>query len=273
MQAAEDSGAMWHFPQVKLSIQGAIATVWLDLPDRLNAISPTMVGGLNAALDRVSEQKAQIRCVVLTGAGRAFCAGGNQDHRRDPGELARGAGADMETVYHPFIRRLRDLHCPLVTSVNGPAAGGGMAIALMGDLVIASETAFFLQAFRHIGLVPDCGSSWLLPRLVGKARAMELSMLGERLPARKALEWGLVNFVVPAGELAAETMRLAGALAEGPPVALNMTRKLYWDSPHNTFEEQLAAEARAQRAAGATRDFAEGVSAYLEKRPPRFSGS
>jgi 2-(1,2-epoxy-1,2-dihydrophenyl)acetyl-CoA isomerase len=148
-----------------------------------------------------------------------------------------------------------------------------MAIALMGDLVIASETAFFLQAFRHIGLVPDCGSSWLLPRLVGRARAMELSMLGERLPARKALDWGLINFVVPAGELPAETMRLAGGLAEGPPIALSMTRELYWDSLHNTFEEQLAAEARAQRAAGATRDFVEGVSAYLEKRPPRFSGS
>ena len=140
-------------------------------------------------------------------------------------------GAALETAFHPFLRRLRNLHCPIVTSVNGPAAGAGMSFALMGDMILCARSSYFLQAFRRIGLVPDCGSTWLLPRLIGKARSVELSLMGERLPAEKALEWGLVNRVHDDAALMEETMKLAHELANGPTVALSLIRKLYWESP------------------------------------------
>jgi 2-(1,2-epoxy-1,2-dihydrophenyl)acetyl-CoA isomerase len=183
-----------------------------------------------------------------------------------------GAGAALETAFHPFLRRLRQMHCPIITSVNGPAAGEGMSFALMGDLVLCAKSAYFLQAFRRIGLVPDCGSTWMLPRLIGKARAVELSLLGERLPAEKALEWGLVNRVYDDAALFDETMKLAHDLANGPTIALSLIRKLYWDSPENSFEQQLDLEQRMQRVAGAAEDFKEGVTAFLEKRPAQFKG-
>ena len=149
--------------------------------------------------------------------------------------------------FHPFLRRLRNLHCPIVTSVNGPAAGAGMSFALMGDMILCARSSYFLQAFRRIGLVPDCGSTWLLPRLIGKARSVELSLMGERLPAEKALEWGLVNRVHDDAVLMEETMKLAHELANGPTIALSLIRKLYWDSPDNSFEDQLNLEFESQR--------------------------
>jgi len=142
----------------------------------------------------------------------------------------------------------------------------------MGDLILCAKSAYFLQAFRRIGLVPDCGSTWILPRLVGKARAVELSMLGERLPAEKALEWGLVTRVFDDAQLGAENRKLAHELANGPTIALALIRGLYWESEHNSFEEQLDAEAQGQKRAGAAEDFREGVSAFLEKRPAKFRG-
>ncbi|MGB3866344.1 MAG: enoyl-CoA hydratase/isomerase, partial [Xanthobacteraceae bacterium] len=184
----------------------------------------------------------------------------------------RGAGATLETAFHPLLRRLRYLHCPIVTVVNGPAAGAGMSFALMGDMILCARSAYFLQAFRRIGLVPDCGSTWLLPRLVGKARAVELSLMGEKLPAEKALEWGLVNRVYDDAALKGETMKLAHELAAGPTMALTMIRRLYWDSPENSYEQQLDLECQLQRVAGATEDFREGVTAFLEKRPADFKG-
>ena len=173
----------------------------------------------------------------------------------------------------PFIRRLRDLPYPIVTAVNGPAAGAGMSLALLGDLILCARSAYFLQAFRRIGLVPDCGSTWLLPRLVGRARAIELSLLGERLPAETALAWGLVNRVFDDEALMGEAMRLARELAAGPTVALGMIRRLYWESQQNSFEQQLDLECRSQRLAGASDDFREGVKAFLEKRPANFAGA
>jgi 2-(1,2-epoxy-1,2-dihydrophenyl)acetyl-CoA isomerase len=164
------------------------------------------------------------------------------------------------------------MHCPIITSVNGPAAGAGMSFALMGDLILCAKSSYFLQAFRRIGLVPDCGSTWILPRLIGKARSVELSLLGEKLPAEKALEWGLVNRVYEDAMLHEETMKLAHDLANGPTVALSLIRKLYWDSSDNSFEDQLDLEQRSQRVAGAAEDFKEGVSAFLEKRPAKFKG-
>jgi len=261
-----------QFKHVTLEIDGAVAVITLDHQEVMNAVSLDMLAGLGEALEAIDERKVEVRCLVMTGAGRAFCTGANLQGRNNQITRKSGAGAALETAFHPFLRRLRNLHCPIVTSVNGPAAGAGMSFALMGDLILCARSAYFLQAFRRIGLVPDCGSTWLLPRLIGRARAVELSLLGERLGAEKALEWGLVNRVYDDAALTEETMKLAHELANGPTAALSLMRRLYWESPENSYEDQLNLEFESQRAAGATEDFKEGVSAFLEKRPAKFSG-
>ena len=178
-----------QFKHVTLALDGPVAILTLDHPEVMNAVSNDMLGGLGEALDEIHDKKAEVRCLVLTGAGRAFCTGANLQGRNNQKPGRSNAGAALETGFHPFLRRLRNLHCPIVTSVNGPAAGAGMSFAMMGDMILCARSSYFLQAFRRIGLVPDCGSTWLLPRLVGKARAIELSLMGEKLPAEKALEW------------------------------------------------------------------------------------
>ena len=205
-----------QFKHVTLDIDGPVAILKLDHQEVMNAVSMDMLGGLAEALDTIDEKKAEVRCVVLTGAGRAFCTGANLQGRNNQKPGKSNAGSSLETGFHPFLRRLRNLHCPIVTAVNGPAAGAGMSFALMGDMILCARSSYFLQAFRRIGLVPDCGSTWLLPRLIGKARSVELSLMGERLPAEKALEWGLVNRVHDDAVLMEETMKLAHELANGP---------------------------------------------------------
>jgi 2-(1,2-epoxy-1,2-dihydrophenyl)acetyl-CoA isomerase len=276
--AAENAGQQptrkqMQFKHVTLDFDGPVAILKLDHPEVMNAVSMDMLGGLGEALDAIDDRRNEVRCLVMTGAGRAFCAGANLQGRdnQKPGSRSN-AGVTLETGYHPFLRRLRNLHCPIVTSVNGAAAGAGMSFALMGDMILCARSAYFLQAFRRIGLVPDCGSTWLLPRLVGKARSVELSLMGERLPAEKALEWGLVNRVYDDAALMDETMKLAHELADGPTVALSLIRRLYWESPDNSFEDQLDLEQQMQRRAGAAEDFKEGVAAFLEKRPAKFKG-
>jgi len=271
-QAADSFEETMQFKHVTLDIAGSVAVLTLDHQEVMNAVSIDMLGGLAEALDEIDARKAEVRCLVLTGAGRAFCTGANLQGRDKPGPGRSKAGAALETAFHPFLRRLRNLHCPIVTAVNGPAAGAGMSFALMGDMILCARSAYFLQAFRRIGLVPDCGSTWLLPRLIGKARAIELSLLGEKLPAEKALEWGLVNRVHDDAALMSEAMKLAHELAGGPTLALSLIRKLYWDSPENSYEDQLNLEFQLQRIAGASEDFREGVGAFLEKRPAKFTG-
>jgi 2-(1,2-epoxy-1,2-dihydrophenyl)acetyl-CoA isomerase len=262
-----------QFKHVTLDFDGPVAILKLDHPEVMNAVSMDMLGGLGEALDAIDDRRGEVRCLVLTGTGRAFCAGANLQRRdnQKPGSRSN-AGVTLETGYHPFLRRLRNLHCPIVTSVNGAAAGAGMSFALMGDMILCARSAYFLQAFRRIGLVPDCGSTWLLPRLVGRARSVELSLMGERLPAEKALEWGLVNRVYDDAALMDETMKLARELADGPTIALSLIRRLYWESSDNSFEDQLDLEQQMQRRAGAAEDFKEGVTAFLEKRPAKFKG-
>src|SRR6478609_1818356 len=235
-----------QFKHVTLDFDGSVAILRLDHQEVMNAVSIDMLAGLGEALDAIDDKRAEVRCLVITGAGRAFCTGANLQGRNNQKPGRSNAGAALETAFHPFLRRLRNLHCPVVTAVNGPAAGAGMSFALMGDMILCARSSYFLQAFRRIGLVPDCGSTWMLPRLVGKARAVELSLMGERLPAEKAPECDLVN---------------------GPTIALSLIRKLYWDSPENSFEEQLNLEFESQRVAGSAEDFKEGVTAFLEKRP------
>ncbi|MDB5546574.1 MAG: Enoyl-CoA hydratase [Tardiphaga sp.] len=263
-----------QFKHCTLDFDGPVAILKLDHQEVMNAVSMDMLGGLGEALDAIDDKRDEVRCLVITGAGRAFCTGANLQGRNKtetkPGRS--NAGTSLETGFHPFLRRLRLMHCPIITSVNGPAAGAGMSFALMGDLILCAKSSYFLQAFRRIGLVPDCGSTWILPRLIGKARSVELSLLGEKLPADKALEWGLINRVHDDAALWDETMKLAHDLANGPTIALSLIRKLYWDSSDNSFEDQLDQEQRSQRVAGAAEDFKEGVTAFLEKRPAKFKG-
>jgi 2-(1,2-epoxy-1,2-dihydrophenyl)acetyl-CoA isomerase len=182
------------------------------------------------------------------------------------------AGAALESHYNPFVTYLRDLPIPFVTAVNGAAAGVGCSFALMGDLIVAGESAYFLQAFRRIGLVPDGGSTYLLPRMIGRARAMEMMLLGEKVPAAKALEWGMVNRVVADADLMATAKALAVELANGPN-SLAMIRRIAWESLDHHWQEQLNMERVIQRDAGRTADFAEGVTAFLQKRPAAFKGA
>jgi 2-(1,2-epoxy-1,2-dihydrophenyl)acetyl-CoA isomerase len=257
------------FERAYVTAHGNVAVLTFNHPEVMNAASPTLVAGVVEALKHIEDEKSGFRALVITGEGRGFCSGANLSER---GGAVSGAGHTLETVFHPFLRRLRDFRMPILTAVNGAAAGVGMSIALMGDLVLAGKSAYFLQAFTRIGLVPDGGSTWLLPRLIGLARARELSLLAERLPAEKALEWGLINRVFDDAALMPEALKLAERLANGPTVSLATSRKLYWESLLNTYEEQLDLERRSQEKAGQTEDFIEGVSAFLQKREAKFKG-
>jgi 2-(1,2-epoxy-1,2-dihydrophenyl)acetyl-CoA isomerase len=257
------------FERVHLMAHGRVAILTLNDPEVLNATSAAMLRGARAALQATAN--GEFRALVLTGEGRGFCSGANLS-----GDVADGKGGFrpgdlLRDAYHPFLLALRDLSMPVVSAVNGVAAGIGMSIALSADLVVASRSAFFTQAFAQIGLVPDGGSTWLLPRLIGLARARELSLLAERLPSEMALEWGLINRVFDDERLMPEALALAERLAEGA-ASLTSIRRLYWQSPYNSYEAQLAAEAAAQDKAVTTADFAEGLASFREKRAPRFKG-
>lgn len=264
------------FARCRLEIEGAVGVLTLAHPEVLNALSPAMLDGVLAALDAVEDPAHGLRCLVITGEGRAFSAGANLGGEglggEGPSTKADDVGTVLESHYHPLFRRLRDLRMPIVTAVNGVAAGVGMSLALMGDLVLAARGAYFLQAFRRIGLVPDGGVTWLLPRLVGTARAKELSLLGERLAAEQALAWGMINRVHDDAALLGEAQALAAELAAGPTRALALTRRLYWASPDHSYEQQLDLERSFQREAGRTHDCREGVKAFLAKRKPVFRG-
>jgi 2-(1,2-epoxy-1,2-dihydrophenyl)acetyl-CoA isomerase len=261
---------------VRFEIDVGTAVITMAATDSRNALNAALVGELDAALDEVDERRDEVRCVVLTAEGNAFSVGA---------DLASGDGSELidaegrfdlglvlDDTYHPLLHRLRHLHCPFLTAVNGVAAGGGMSLALMGDLVLAADTAYFVQSFRHIGLAPDMGSTFMLPRLVGFGRAMELSLLGEKLDAAKALEWGLVNRVCASGKLGDETLAMASRLATGPTIALGLTRAAYWASVESTYEQQLEIERENQRQLGLTTDFTSGVRGFLKKEPPTFVG-
>ncbi len=260
--------------KVKLDIDGPVAVLTLNDPSALNSVSVPMLEDIQAALDALEAKDSGVRCMILTGEGRGFCAGANLGGgiSKEPGSKDSDAGDVLERFYHPILKRLRDLPFPMITAVNGVAAGVGMSFALMGDMILAAKSSYFLQAFRRIGLVPDGGSTYLLPRLVGLARAKELSLMADKLPAPTALEWGLINRVYEDDALMGEARKLATELANGPTVALGLIRKLYWNSPLNTYDDQLDLERNSQKIAGRTEDFGEGVKAFFEKRPAQFKG-
>jgi 2-(1,2-epoxy-1,2-dihydrophenyl)acetyl-CoA isomerase len=258
-----------------IEFEHGIAKLTLNNPKTLNAVSRQMIVELNQVMDEIEDPSRGARCLLITGEGRGFCTGAdlNDPERKTNGETQHDLGESLEKSHNPFVIRLRNLPIPIVTAINGPAAGIGMSYALMGDLVLAARSAFFLLAFRRIGLIPDGGATFILPRRIGFARAMELSLLGERLPADKALEWGLINRVFEDDQLMPEALELAKSLAEGPTESLRMIRQAHWQSTENTYEEQLKLEAAFQKQAGQTNDFKEGVAAFLEKRQAKFKGS
>jgi len=249
---------------------GDVAIIRLNDEKSLNAASPQMVEEL---LDALREMSLSRRAIVLTGVGRAFCSGANLGSLTyDPGE-SYDAGVLLESHFNPLMMTIRDLPVPLVTAVNGPAVGVGSTIALAGDLIIAAENAYFLQAFRRVGVIPDAGTAYLLTRSVGRVRAMEMMMLAEKLPAQRALEWGLVNRVVAAGEIDHASIALATDLAAGPTRTLSEIRKSCWHALEAEFTEQLARDRMVQRALGHTADHREGIAAFFEKRRALFTGN
>ena len=223
------------YKKIRLSVTDRVATITLADPATMNAAGVDTVIELADAFGRVASGEDGARAVILTGEGRGFCSGANLSGggatARSPEADGRpDAGSALESHYNPFVTLMRNFPMPIVTAVNGAAAGVGCSLALMGDLIVAAESAYFLQAFRRIGLVPDGGSTYLLPRLIGRARAMEMTMLGERIGAAKALEWGLVNRVVPDADLIAEATKLAQEMANGPK-ALGLIRNLIVAEP------------------------------------------
>ena len=256
-------------PNVRLGIDAAVATLTLDRPDALNALTIALKEELLAAFDAVAADHA-VRAVVLTGAGRAFCAGQDLRERLEPD--APPLETEIRVRYNPLIRAMRALPKPIVGAINGVAAGAGASLAFACDIRIAAEGATFLLAFGRVGLIPDSGATWLLPRLIGGAKAAELSLTSEPLSAVDAERFGLVTRVVPGDALLAEAHALAVRLAAGAPRAHALTKRALAASWDASLEDQLETEAILQGEAGGTADHAEGIAAFLERRPPRFTG-
>jgi 2-(1,2-epoxy-1,2-dihydrophenyl)acetyl-CoA isomerase len=254
---------------LRIETADAVATITLDRPDALNALTVALKEDLLAALEGVAADPA-VRAVVLTGAGRAFCAGQDLRERLQPD--AAPLETEIRVRYNPLIRAMRGLPKPIVGAINGIAAGAGASLAFACDIRIAAEGASFLLAFGRVGLIPDSGATWLLPRLVGGAKAAELALTAEPLSAIDAERFGLVARVVPADALLGEAHALAARLAAGAPRALGLTKRAFDQGWEATLEEQLETEAVLQGRAGATADHAEGIAAFLERRPPRFTG-
>jgi 2-(1,2-epoxy-1,2-dihydrophenyl)acetyl-CoA isomerase len=255
-------------PEVEVRREGGVQTIVLNRPDVLNALNADMHEALAAALK--DARADEVRAVVITGAGRGFCVGQDLTEFRD----ATGDIADrLRASYHPNILAIRALEKPVIAAVNGAAAGAGLSLACACDIRIASDAAVFVPAFVNIGLVPDSGGSFFIARLLGPARAFEWMTSGRTLTAAEAEEWGLVSEVVEADALEGHVAELAGRLGAMPTRAIGMTKRLFDRAADSTLEDQLEFEAQLQSAATKTNDFREGVTAFLEKRKPEFSGS
>jgi 2-(1,2-epoxy-1,2-dihydrophenyl)acetyl-CoA isomerase len=252
------------------SLAGGVLTLTLNRPDRMNAFTEEMHLELRAQLDR-ARTEAKVRAVLITGAGRGFCAG--QDlGERDPRKGRSDLGHTIGNFYNPLIRQIRALEMPVVAAVNGVAAGAGANIALACDIVLAADSARFIQAFSKLGLVPDAGGSWSLTRLLGEARAKGLALTAEPLSAAQAVDWGLIWKAVPDDTLMPEAEALAARLAAGPTLGLGLTKRAIQSASTNPLDTQLELELELQRRAGFSEDYAEGVAAFLDKRAPEFRG-
>ncbi|QFQ89374.1 2-(1,2-epoxy-1,2-dihydrophenyl)acetyl-CoA isomerase [Paracoccus kondratievae] len=257
---------------VLAALADGVLTLTLNRPDKLNAFNEEMHLALRAGFQRAHDD-AGVRAVLLTGAGRGFCAGqdlGDRDPRN--GGPAPDLGHTLETFYNPTLRLIRSLEKPVVCAVNGVAAGAGANIAIACDIVLAGKSARFIQAFARIGLVPDAGGSWSLARILGEPRAKALALTAEPLGAEKAAEWGLIWKAVEDEALMDEALALARSLAAGPTLGLGLTKRLIQAAAVNSLDQQLDQERDCQREAGRSTDYAEGVTAFLEKRKPEFRG-
>lgn len=252
---------------VLYSLDNGVATVRLNRPDRLNAVTMDMLDLLRASFLRAVSEGA--RAILLTGEGRAFCSGadltGSSEGKVDPAD-------NLEYHYNPLAEALSKLPIPIVSAVNGPAAGAGVGIALGGDIVVMAKSAYLLLAFSNIGLVPDCGATWLVAKSAGRAKVLEMALLGEKMSAEDAFDAGLVARVVEDGELLGVATALAQKLAAKPTIALGLIRAQVKAALTSTLSETLSIEAANQRVAGETEDFREGVTAFLQKRQPEFKG-
>jgi 2-(1,2-epoxy-1,2-dihydrophenyl)acetyl-CoA isomerase len=257
------------FETIILSEEAGVARITLNRPDRLNSFTAAMHGELRAALDQVAETA---RVIVLTGAGRGFCAGQDLNDRAVTPGQAVDLGETVEQSWNPLIRRLASLPQPVIARVNGVAAGAGANIALACDLVVAGRSAKFIQSFANLGLIPDSGGSWHLPRLVGQARALGLALTAEPLPAEKAAEWGLIWKCVEDEALDADVDALAARLAGLPPLGLAAIKKIIRSTGERTLDQELDLQASEMRRLGFTEDYREGVAAFLEKRPAVYKG-
>ena len=261
------------YQNIRYEVSRGVARLTLSRPDKLNSFTVAMHAEIRDALDSL-EADNSVRVLVISGAGRAFCAGQDlADREMVVGATAPDIGNVVERYYKPLILRLQNLRVPTVAMVHGVAAGAGVSLALACDLVIAGESASFLQAFSKIGLIPDTGGTWFLPQRVGMARAMGLALLADKLPARKAAEWGLIWQVVDDADLVAAVDTLAAQLAIMPTKALVRTRQAMHAAPTHTLEQQLSMEAGFMRELGWSADFAEGVAAFMAKRAPNFTGN
>ena len=259
-----------NYSQIKFSIENNIAHIIFNTEGTLNALTVEMSEEVSHALD---EAVKSARVVIISGQGRAFCSGANLSggnpelHKKD-----NDTGARLESHFNPLILKMQNLDIPIITMVRGAAAGIGASIAMMGDIIVASENAYFLQAFINIGLVPDGGAPYLLARSIGRVRAMELMLLGEKFPAQKAFEYGMITRLVSDEALEGETKKIAHKLSNGPIVAMSLLRKSAWAALQNDLPTQLHLERNQQREAGKCNDFKEGVAAFLEKRKANFTG-
>lgn len=261
-----------NYDSIQFKAEGGVAILTLNRPDRLNSFTRAMHLEVRDALARVQADQS-VRVLVLTGAGRGFCAGQDlADRAVDPGAPSVDLGASVEEFYAPLVLTLKNLPMPVICAVNGVAAGAGANLALACDIVLAAQSASFIEAFSKLGLIPDTGGTWHLPRLIGHARAMGLAMLGEKLSAEKAEAWGLIWRCVPDETLMDEALVMAQHFAAAPTKGLAFTKRAFQASYANTLAQQLQLEADMMRELGNSHDYREGVAAFLAKRAPQFKG-
>ena len=260
------------YENITFQVDGGVAVLTLNRPDKLNSFTQAMHLEVRAALAALKADKS-VRVLLLTGAGRGFCAGQDlSDRAVEPGAEGVDLGHSVETYYAPLVMTLKSLPMPVICAVNGVAAGAGANLALACDIVLAAQSASFIEAFCKLGLIPDTGGTWVLPRLVGPARAMGLALLGDKLPAAKAEEWGLIWRCVPDEALMDEAMAMADHFASAPTKGLAFTKKALQASYANTLPEQLKLEGEMMRELGYSHDYREGVAAFIAKRPAQFKG-